>query len=182
MNTNVIMAEFVIIGILGIYVFSFIFGPTAFGISYPQNPSLMDAVFLGSLAYLLGFIINAVTLQIFSPVRSWVERKFLVENGKDINLNIYRYKLYTSASEQVINRLEYHNSLARISRCVCVESVIFLFLLIIMGLHNNLTIGQKYFAILLVIISFLSFWAYTQRIKWLTRTTILAFRAMYPDL
>lgn len=185
MKTSIILAEFVIVGILAIYCSSIIiYGDLLnFNNCDSKDLSIINAIFIGSLAYSIGFVINALAEKCFNGVRRSVEEKKLAEYKKKFNekfiIDRMRYLIYEYASESSISRMEYHNSLLRISRCICLEAIVFstaMFFKIIIGLNPN--DNQKIFFIIFSFFSVLSFWAFVRRVEWFTKTTIYSFEAL----
>jgi len=185
MKTSIILAEFVIVGILAIYGSNIIIHEELidFNNYSGKDLSIINAIFIGSLAYSIGFVVNALAEKCFNGVRRSVEKKKLTEYKKKFNekfiIDRMRYMIYEYASESAISRMEYHNSLLRIWRCICLEAIVFstaMFLIIIMD--SNRTINQMIFFVIFFCFSVLSFWAFIRRVEWFTKTTIYSFEAL----
>ncbi len=177
MKTSTILAEFVIVGILAIYCSNIIiYGKLVNFDNYEgKDLSIINAIFIGSLAYSIGFVINALAEKCFNGIRRSVEEKKLAEYKKQLNekfiIDRMRYIIYEYASESAIGRMEYHNSLLRISRCICLEAIIFsiaMFLLLFM--NSNRTPIQLIFIVAFLCFCILSLIAFAKRNEWLTKT------------
>ncbi len=181
MKTSIILAEFVIVGILAIYGINIIiYGDVINFNNYDSKDlSIINAILIGSLAYCIGFVINALAEKWFNGIRRSVEERKLAEYKEKFNekfiIDRMRYMIYEYASESAIGRMEYHNSLLRISRCICLEAIIFstaMFLILIRD--SNWTHAQELSTLAFLSFAVISILAFVSPIEWNAKTKIAA--------
>ncbi len=171
MPSTKLIIEFLIIGTLFYFGMIFTFHlPVDLGLQTTKDLIIIIVGLLGAFAYVIGFYINAVAEIIFKRLYSITETNWMNKHGNpSIVLDYVRHDLYVSAQPSVINRLEYHRSLLRISRSACIVAFIF----ILIGLA---TIQLMVVNIALAIFV-LSLFSYYRRVMWLTKSTFLSWEA-----
>ncbi len=112
------------------------------------------------LAWLFGFFINILSELFLAPFARWVENRWMLRNGNPVLvLERLRYDLYAKcSSKDLIQRIEYHRSLIRLSRCIVSGTFLYFILAIILS---------HYFQVLIafIIILFAAF-AYYRALIW----------------
>lgn len=171
MNTTQLVAEFLIIGGLFLFGMATILNAPTPGTGLLTRPdSLLTVAILGACAYLTGFFINVVAELVFRPLRHAVEARWTAREGNPaLVLDHVRYDVYVSASAQVIQRLEYHRSLLRLSRSA---TLVFVALLC-----TALVTRQFVVAGILLVITLLGLVSYQRRVMWFTKSVYFSWLA-----
>ncbi|MDX2505342.1 MAG: 2-phospho-L-lactate transferase CofD family protein [Gammaproteobacteria bacterium] len=121
------------------------------------------------LAWVVGFFINIFADIFFTPVYHRIEARWMLREGNpELVLERLRYDLYVKASsKEIIQRMEYHRSLIRLSRCILFGSLLYLVLALLSGIY--------YQAVLSVIVTFFAFFAYYRALIWSIKSTYYAW-------
>lgn len=175
MKSTQILAELLIIGVISLFTLE------GFGIniftdspSFPRyHPFILSTVFI-SISYAVGYFINLFSEMLFAPLHKGYDHYWVNKNiDPSTDLTEIRYDLYAHAPEQIIKRLDYHRSFLRLSRCVGLYALIFLFICIY---KTNLMAIPLFFCL-----SILSILSYIRRTKWYNKTIYQSWRSLNKD-
>jgi CofD-related protein of GAK system len=171
MSATQLVAEFLIIGGLSLLGAATVFNVPILSLG-PLSGSdpLVAGTFLGAIAYVTGFFVNVIAEFVFRPLYRAVEARWTAREGNpSLVLDHLRYDVYISAPSGVINRLEYHRSLLRLSRCISLVAVI---LLIAALIARQFIVAGILFAVLL-----LGMISYQRRVMWFTKSVYFSWLA-----
>ena len=164
MNTTELMAEFVIIGVLAL-ILSFNLFPEILGAISPHISQLdtIAAIIFLVVSYVIGFLVNVLAEAIFSPIYLHIETLWKRAQGSGaLVMDSIRYSLYANAQPQVIQRLEYHRALLRLSRSIAFVAGFFLI--------ASIFLMKFYISVGLALLFGSSLLAFYRRIIWFSKT------------
>lgn len=171
MNSTRLVAEYVVVGsllIIGL-VLTYQF-PIDLGLNTLKEYPILLTVFISSLAYVIGFFTNVIAEIVFNKLYCHLEYRWMEQRGNSaLILDYVRHDLYVGSSPSVINRLEYHRSLLRVSRSVSVSA----FALVILNLLSN----QILYSVISLTFLLLAFLSFSRRVQWITKSTFLSWEA-----
>jgi len=135
-----------------------------------QNNIIVTFDFL-ILAWVIGFFINIFSDIFLTPIARSIEARWLLREGNpELVLERLRYDLYvSSANKEVIQRIEYHRSLIRLSRGILFAVILYLLSAIFIASYNH--------AVLSFIILFVAFSAYYRALIWSIKSIYFAWNS-----
>ena len=164
--------EIIFIGSLAILAFNNLFSLPVLSLDgLVQNKIIFTFDFI-ILAWVIGFFINIFADIFLTPVYRWIEARWMLREGNpQLVLERLRYDLYVSASsKEIIQRIEYHRSLIRLSRCILFGSVLYF--------ASAIIISDYYQAAFSLGIILFAFSAYYRALIWSIKSTYYAWTSV----
>jgi CofD-related protein of GAK system len=163
MNTTQLVSEFLVTGSITLTLAFILLNWTTYLSTWVKEQSLIVFGVAIALSYMVGFFINVVSESLFRNFQKAIASSWMKKEGNpSVVIDQVRYEVYTHASQEVIQRLEYHRAMLRLSRSVALISLVF----IIPSIVNKST----FLSVLLVSILIISIFAYYWRVIWFTKT------------
>lgn len=164
MNTTAVLAEFVAVGALGVLLSLFLFSNALPPTLVQTDPSgALFVFFVIVVSYVIGFLSNVLAEYIFGPFYKAIEGRWKRKHGSGaIVMDSIRYELYASAPSQVIQRMEHHRTLLRLSRSIALLSLVFLALSLIQK--------EWLLSLFLCLLMTASTLAFGRRVIWFSKT------------
>jgi CofD-related protein of GAK system len=112
--------EMIFIGSLTIFAFSHLLSLPALSLDAIEQHNINGTFVFIVLAWIIGLFINLFSAIFLNPVSRQVEARWMQREGNpELLLERLHYELYVRATnKEIIQRVEYHRSLIRLSRCV----------------------------------------------------------------
>lgn len=164
--------EIIFIGSLAILAFNNLLSLPILSLEiFAQNKISFSFSFI-ILAWLIGFFINILADILITPVSHRIEARWMLREGNpELVLERLRYDLYVQASsKEIIQRIEYHRSLIRISRCILLGTFLYFVSAIIFT--------EYYQAALSVILILFASFAYYRALVWSIKSTYYAWTSI----
>jgi len=171
MRATQLIAEFLIIGGVLLLGAAGVFDVPILDLG-PLSGSdpLVAGTLLGAIFYVTGFFVNVIAELVFGPLYRAIEARWTAREGNpSLVLDHVRYDVYVSAPPGVINRLEYHRSLLRLSRCISLVAVT---LLVAALITRQFVVAGILLAVLL-----LGMISYQRRVMWFTKSVYFSWLA-----
>lgn len=175
MRSSPLAAELVVVGfILQLFILHltgnlnkiWIYFSTTEGMSIV--PIVVILIF--TMSYLVGFFLSVISEFSTSKIYKYFENKFLQsKSASSYEMSDLRYDLYSTAPPHVINRIEYHRSSIRLSRCILLSC----FILLTLSIYNK----DFILSVLFLILGAVTMFAFAQRIKWFTNAVYSSWRS-----
>lgn len=172
MNTTAVLAEFVVVGAVGLLIVHLLF-PNISSALLPQLGTSDAIVLLMVIAvsYIIGFLVNVLAEFALNQGYRLVESRWKRKQGSGaVAMDAIRYYLYASAPDQVIHRMEYHRALLRLSRSLTLLSTI----LIVPALVQR----DWYMFGCLTLLALSSLLAFYRRVIWFSKTCYLSWLSL----
>lgn len=124
------------------------------------------------IAWVTGFFINILADILITPVCHRIENRWMLREGNpELVLEHLRYELYVRvSSKEIIQRIEYHRSLIRLSRCILFGAILYFVLAIILTNYQQ--------AALSLVIILIAFFAYYRTLVWSIKSTYYAWASV----
>ena len=161
--------EIIFIGSLAILTFNNLFPLSVLSLDGISQNNISFSFEFIILAWVIGFFINIFSDIFLTPLYHRIEARWMLREGNpELVLERLRYDLYVRASsKEIIQRIEYHRSLIRLSRCILFGAVLYFASALIL-------IDYYQLALSLFIILFASF-TYYRAIIWSIKSTYYAW-------
>jgi CofD-related protein of GAK system len=121
-----ILVELLIVGLTSLFGAFVVFGVGSAEITKSLgNETVIIAPFLLTGAFLVGFVVNALSGTALEPLHRWAERSWLADKPKHpLSLEEIRNEIYATGNPEIGGRLTYHRAMTRIAGSIGVAGLL----------------------------------------------------------